>query len=258
MGGELPATATSPTRSAGRSELALAEHDRLGGARPRRRRARRPRPAAAGSAPSTCAETISGSVVSGRPTPMRTRAKSAPPSSAFSDFRPLWPARPPPMRGRMSPNGRSISSCRTSTRSSAQLVGAARRADGAAGLVHVRLRQQHGDARAAGPGPALGQQTRRTSSSRAAGPSARRAGWRPRSRRCAACRRTSRRGCRGRRRASRPVRPLEACRGRAAACVRLLVGRGVAGCSASPAGALADELGLFFDLVLVGGERAAA
>ena len=41
------------------------------------------------NAPRTCAETISGSVESGRPTPIRTRAKSAPPSCAFSDFRPL-------------------------------------------------------------------------------------------------------------------------------------------------------------------------
>ena len=39
-----------------------------------------------------------------------------------------------------------------------QLVGAARRADRAAGVVHVRLRQQHRDARAAGAGAALGQQ----------------------------------------------------------------------------------------------------
>ena len=41
---------------------------------------------------------MSGSVESGRPTPIRTRAKSAEPSSRLSDFRPLWPARPPPRR----------------------------------------------------------------------------------------------------------------------------------------------------------------
>ena len=72
-------------------ERALAEDDRVGGvARPRRRA---PADVGAGSAkrPSTWAETISGSVESGRPTPTRTRAKSGPPSSAFSDFRPLWP-----------------------------------------------------------------------------------------------------------------------------------------------------------------------
>ena len=46
--------------------------------------------------PSTYAATRSGSVVGGRPTPTRTRAKSADPSPCLSDFRPLWPARPPP------------------------------------------------------------------------------------------------------------------------------------------------------------------
>src|SRR5207245_2283222 len=48
--------------------------------------------------PSTYAETMSGSVESGRPTPTRTRMKSAPPSSRLIDFSPLWPASPPPLR----------------------------------------------------------------------------------------------------------------------------------------------------------------
>ena len=39
--------------------------------------------------PSTYAETISGSLESGRPTPTRTRVKSSPPSSRRSDFSPL-------------------------------------------------------------------------------------------------------------------------------------------------------------------------
>ena len=39
--------------------------------------------------PSTHADTISGSVESGRPTPTRMRRKSGPPSSCLSDLRPL-------------------------------------------------------------------------------------------------------------------------------------------------------------------------
>ena len=49
-------------------------------------------------------------VVSGRPTPTRTRAKSPLPSPRLSDFSPLWPASPPPVRTSIFPNGRSISS----------------------------------------------------------------------------------------------------------------------------------------------------
>ena len=75
---------------------------------------------------------MSGSVESGRPTPIRTRMEvRARRARACSDFRPLWPARPPPTRVRMSPNGRSISSCSTSTRSSGDLQRAARGPDGA-------------------------------------------------------------------------------------------------------------------------------
>jgi hypothetical protein len=65
--------------------------------------------------PSTCLDTISGSVLSGRPTPTRTRVKSELPSPRFKDLRPLWPARPPPVRTSTLPNGRSISSCTTTT-----------------------------------------------------------------------------------------------------------------------------------------------
>ena len=54
----------------------------------------------------------------GAPHPTRTRRKSALPSPRLSDLRPLWPARPPPRRVSMRPNGRSISSCTATTRSS--------------------------------------------------------------------------------------------------------------------------------------------
>ncbi len=123
---------------------------------PRARRARGARrPARATSAalsrkrPSTYAETISGSVESGRPTPTRTRTKSAPPSSRLSDFSPLLPASPPPRRVRTSPNGRSISSWTTSTRSSASLKEPRAGPDRAPGVVHVGLRAQQRHARRA-------------------------------------------------------------------------------------------------------------
>ena len=101
---------------------------------------------------------MSGSVVSGRPMPMRTRTKSGGPKPAFSDFRPLWPARPPPRRVRISPNGRSSSSWTAMTWSSSTLQRAARRAGGAAGLVHVGLGQQDADPGAGGHRAAVGVQ----------------------------------------------------------------------------------------------------
>src|SRR5262249_2216359 len=60
--------------------------------------------------PSTQAETISGSVESGLPTPIRTRQKSGEPKPRLRLLRPLWPASPPPSRVRISPKGMSISS----------------------------------------------------------------------------------------------------------------------------------------------------
>jgi hypothetical protein len=105
--------------------------------------------------PSTYAATRSGSVESGRPTPTRTRWKSGEPSSRRRDFRPLWPASPPPRRVRTSPNGRSISSWTTTRRSRSSLY--ERRSGGATGLVHERLRLEDRDARAAHSGAALGQ-----------------------------------------------------------------------------------------------------
>ena len=106
-------------RDLGRGGRGLPANRRARPVPPRRRRAPpalRPRGRAAPLAEDV-AETMSGSELSGRPTPMRTRWKSALPSSRLSDFSPLWPASPPPSRTRMSPNGRSISSWRTRTRS---------------------------------------------------------------------------------------------------------------------------------------------
>src|SRR3954466_13199579 len=98
---------------------------------------------------------MSGSVESGRPTPMRTRWKSGEPSSRRSDFSPLWPASPPPRRGRAAPNGRARPPAAQAGADVAErqvdlvvddehavevdLVGAAGRACGAACFVHVGL-----------------------------------------------------------------------------------------------------------------------
>ena len=131
---------------------ALGDVGRARGRAPARRRA------AAATCPSTWAETISGSVESGRPTPMRTRAKSGVAEPGLSDFRPLWPARPPPTRVRMSPNGRSISSCRTSTRSSVDLQRAARGAGGAARPRSCRSAAAAPRRAGRRPGAPLGQQ----------------------------------------------------------------------------------------------------
>src|SRR5436305_737037 len=71
--------------------------------------------------PSTYDATISGSVESGRPTPTRTRQNSGSPKPRLRLLRPLWPARPTPSRTLTSPNGRSIPSCSTMTRSNGTL-----------------------------------------------------------------------------------------------------------------------------------------
>ncbi len=122
--------------------------------------------------PSTWAETISGSVESGRPTPARTRQKSRPPRPRLRLFSPLWPATPPPSLTRTSPKGRSISSWRTTTRSSGTLQRAPRRAGRGAGLVHEGLGEQHRHPRAAGADRAPRRSARRTACAPSAGPSA--------------------------------------------------------------------------------------
>ena len=103
------------------------------------------------------AATMSGSVESGRPTPTRTRWKSTPPSSRLSDFSPLWPASPPPRRTRMSPNGQVDLVVEHEQPVEVEAERAARRPDGAPRLVHVGLRLEHRDARAAGARAALAQ-----------------------------------------------------------------------------------------------------
>ena len=100
---------------------------------------------------------MSGSVESGRPTPIRTRWKSGAPSSRLSDFRPLWPASPPPSRGADLAERQVDLVVQHEHAVEVELERAARRAGGAAGLVHVRLRLQQRDARAARAGAALGQ-----------------------------------------------------------------------------------------------------
>ena len=103
---------------------------------------------------------MSGSVESGRPTPIRTRWKSGEPSSRLSDFSPLWPARPPPRRARMSPNGRSISSCSDEHAVELELEGAAGGAGRTPRLVHVGLRLSTATRGPPGPRTSLGQLTR--------------------------------------------------------------------------------------------------
>ena len=142
----------------------------------------------------------------GRPTPTRTRAKSGEPRPCRSDFSPLWPARPPPVRTRISPNGRSISSWSTSTWSSRTFSAPRAGSDRLPGVVHVGLGQQDRHPRPAGPGAALGQQPAVPRPRPSAAPSGARAARRSRSRCCGGCPRTRCPGCRARRAASRRER----------------------------------------------------
>ena len=88
---------------------------------PHARSGRRPRLCSDASAPARSPRRSPDRCCSAGPRRPCTRAKSAPPSSCLIDFSPLCPASPPPTRVRTSPNGRSISSCTTSTRSSGSL-----------------------------------------------------------------------------------------------------------------------------------------
>ena len=145
--------------------------------------------------------------MSGRPTPTRTRWKSGPPSSCFSDFRPLWPARPPPSRVSMRPNGRSISSWITSTRSSGTPSAPRAGPTDLPGLVHVGLRQEHATRGPPGPVRALGEQAAVLLLRPRQLPALGELRSRPRSRCCGGCGRSGRPGCRARRSASRPCPP---------------------------------------------------
>ena len=118
----------------------VAEHDALGGVggaldeRPH---------LVAGSAfqrPRTYAETMSGSVESGRPTPTRTRTKSGEPRPRRRDFRPLWPARPPPDARANLAEGQVDLVVHDEHAVELEVQRPARRAGRVAGLVHVGLR----------------------------------------------------------------------------------------------------------------------
>ena len=153
---------------------------------------------------STWPATMSGSVVSGRPTPTRTRQNSAPPSSRFKDFSPLWPASPPPSLTRMSPNGQVDLVVDDEDAVEIELVGPARRADRAPRVVHERLRLEHRHPRAARAGAALGQLTRELLLRLRQVPALDQRVGDAEARRCAGSSHRTARGCRARRSASRP------------------------------------------------------
>ena len=131
-----------------------AEHDRA-------RRASRPRRTSSSTSarprakrPSTYAETISGSVESGRPTPTRTRMKSRAAELALERLQPV-------VAGEAAADARAHLAERQvdlvvddQHPLERHLQRPARRADRAAGVVHVGLRAQHRDARRAAAGPA--------------------------------------------------------------------------------------------------------
>ena len=155
----------------------------------------------------------------------------------------------PAAQADLEPKGRSISSCTTAMRSrstpSAPRAGLA----GAAGLVHVGLRQQDAHAGAAGAGAAVGVEARVLLLRLAAGPSARRPARRPRSRCCGACGRSGRPGCPGRPPASRPGRRPSGRGGRGSLGVLVLPG--------ARSLALALALGALLGLLALLGARSA-
>ena len=135
--------ATSSRPVAGRNALLGGLDLRAAFRAPRRRSARRLRPWARRTCRAPTLETISGSVESGRPTPTRTRRKSAVPRPSLIDLRPLWPPWPPPSFA-LDPSEGEVDLVVDHE----DVVGldaqfAARRADGLAALVHVGLGDQH-------------------------------------------------------------------------------------------------------------------
>ena len=148
------------------------------GRRPPRRRARAtrgraPRPGSGATCRARAAETISGSVESGRPTPTRTRPKSGEPRPALQRLQAVV-AGEPAAEPRADVAERQVDLVVDGQHVvEVDLERAARRAGAAPGLVHEGLRQQHRDARPAGPGAALGEQAVELLARRCPGPSAR-------------------------------------------------------------------------------------
>ena len=100
---------------------------------------------------------MSGSVESGRPTPTRTRWKSGAAELALERLQAVVAGEAAAEARADVAEGQVDLVVEDEHAVEVELERAARGADGAAGLVHVGLRQQHGDARAAGAGAALGQ-----------------------------------------------------------------------------------------------------
>ena len=236
------------------------QHER---ARPRRRRARpgrRPRRRLAPARRARRPATMSGSVESGRPTPTRTRWKSGAAELALERLQAVVAGEPAaePRRG-CRRTGRSISSWTTSTRSRSSLKEPRAGPTERPGLVHVGLRAQHRDARAARAGAALGQLAGELLLRLRQLPARGRARPRPGSRRCAGCRRSRARGCRARRPASRPgVEPRSSfsCRrprptaSSPVVALGLGLGLGLELLALERLAVLADQLGLGLDLLL--------
>ena len=148
---------------------------------------------------------MSGSVESGRPTPTRIRVKSPLPRSLLQALQAVVAGEPAPLPVRISPNGRSISSWITTTRSSGTLSAPR------AGPTTARRRSCRSAAAKRRPGvrplPPAPQRSAREGLAGTAGPTSPRARSRPRSRRCASCRRIWSRDCRDRRSGSRLEQP---------------------------------------------------
>ena len=177
-------------------------------ARARRRRARSaraPRRSARRTGPARSARRSRGRCCpAARRRPARA-VKSPLPRPCFSDFSPLWPASPPPVRDLDLPERQVDLVVDHDHVVEVHAERAARRADRVARLVHVGLRQQHATAgRRVGAPLCKG---RRTSSWTSAAPALGERASPPRSRRCGGCGRSGRPGSRARRPASQPCLP---------------------------------------------------
>src|SRR5262249_60117797 len=88
-----PSAIDATTRSASSAHAATSARTSSSGSRKR---------------PRTYEETTSGSVLSARPTPPRTRQKSGPPRPVEGLLRPLWPSSPPPSPDDTPPTANAI------------------------------------------------------------------------------------------------------------------------------------------------------